>query len=127
MTSAHRSRLTGAICRSASAGLPGPDSFAQHPGVKTIIRLLGRPFRARVVARPRHRTAGLPGGALGWTSVTTPPNPGDSLSRRRKLLYILMLGALTALGPFTVDLYLPAFPALEDKPRRFRRPQCSSR
>ena len=52
--------------------------------------------------------------ALGLTSVTTPTNPGDSLSRRRKLLYILMLGALTALGPFTVDLYLPAFPALEE-------------
>ena len=46
--------------------------------------------------------------------MTTPTNPGDSLSRRRKLLYILMLGALTALGPFTVDLYLPAFPALEE-------------
>jgi DHA1 family bicyclomycin/chloramphenicol resistance-like MFS transporter len=45
--------------------------------------------------------------------VTTPPNPGDQLSRRRKLLYILLLGALTALGPFTIDLYLPAFPALE--------------
>jgi DHA1 family bicyclomycin/chloramphenicol resistance-like MFS transporter len=45
--------------------------------------------------------------------VTTHPNPGDALSRRRKLLYILLLGALTALGPFTIDLYLPAFPALE--------------
>jgi DHA1 family bicyclomycin/chloramphenicol resistance-like MFS transporter len=45
--------------------------------------------------------------------VTIPPNPGDFLSRRRKILYILLLGALTALGPFTVDLYLPAFPALE--------------
>ncbi|UKA64774.1 multidrug effflux MFS transporter [Arthrobacter sp. FW306-04-A] len=45
--------------------------------------------------------------------VNTPPVPGDSLSRREKLLYILLLGALTALGPFTVDLYLPAFPALE--------------
>ncbi|MCU1564388.1 MAG: Bcr/CflA family efflux transporter [Arthrobacter sp.] len=45
--------------------------------------------------------------------MSTPTNPGDSLSRRRKLLYILMLGALTALGPFTIDLYLPAFPALE--------------
>lgn len=45
--------------------------------------------------------------------VTTPPAPGDALSRREKLLYILLLGALTALGPFTVDLYLPAFPALE--------------
>ena len=45
--------------------------------------------------------------------MTIPANPGDSLSRRRKLLYILLLGALTALGPFTIDLYLPAFPALE--------------
>lgn len=45
--------------------------------------------------------------------MTIHSNPGDSLSRRRKLLYILLLGALTALGPFTIDLYLPAFPALE--------------
>ncbi|MET3203280.1 DHA1 family bicyclomycin/chloramphenicol resistance-like MFS transporter [Arthrobacter sp. UYEF6] len=45
--------------------------------------------------------------------MTTHSNPGDSLTRRRKLLYILLLGALTALGPFTIDLYLPAFPALE--------------
>jgi DHA1 family bicyclomycin/chloramphenicol resistance-like MFS transporter len=46
-------------------------------------------------------------------SVTITANPGDLLTRRRKLLYILLLGALTALGPFTIDLYLPAFPALE--------------
>lgn len=38
---------------------------------------------------------------------------GDSLSRGRRLTYILVLGALTALGPFTVDMYLPAFPAVE--------------
>lgn len=50
---------------------------------------------------------------LGLISVTTTANPGDLLTRRRKLLYILLLGALTALGPFTIDLYLPAFPALE--------------
>ena len=41
------------------------------------------------------------------------PNLGDSLSSRRRLAYILVLGALTALGPFTVDMYLPAFPVLE--------------
>jgi DHA1 family bicyclomycin/chloramphenicol resistance-like MFS transporter len=40
-------------------------------------------------------------------------HPGDALSRRQRLVYILILGGLTALGPFTVDLYLPAFPALE--------------
>ncbi|WP_320537901.1 multidrug effflux MFS transporter [Pseudarthrobacter sp. IC2-21] len=45
--------------------------------------------------------------------MTTHPNPGDALSRRQRLLYILLLGALTALGPFTIDLYLPAFPDLE--------------
>ena len=38
---------------------------------------------------------------------------GDSLSRGRRLTYIFVLGALTALGPFTVDMYLPAFPAVE--------------
>ncbi|MGG5175559.1 multidrug effflux MFS transporter [Pseudarthrobacter sp. J1763] len=48
------------------------------------------------------------------TSTVNPTTqPGDALSRRQKLLYILLLGALTALGPFTIDLYLPAFPALE--------------
>ncbi len=58
------------------------------------------------------------------TSTATPPtaNPqaahaetppaefGDSLTRRARLAYILILGALVALGPFTIDLYLPAFP-----------------
>ena len=45
--------------------------------------------------------------------MTTVVHPGDSLTPRQRLVYILVLGALTALGPFTVDLYLPAFPALE--------------
>jgi DHA1 family bicyclomycin/chloramphenicol resistance-like MFS transporter len=40
-------------------------------------------------------------------------HPGDSLTRRQRLVYVLVLGALTALGPFTIDLYLPAFPTLK--------------
>ncbi|WP_395243922.1 multidrug effflux MFS transporter [Agromyces sp. MMS24-K17] len=44
-----------------------------------------------------------------------PTHPGDLLSSRRRLVYVLVLGALTALGPFTVDLYLPAFPVLQDE------------
>jgi DHA1 family bicyclomycin/chloramphenicol resistance-like MFS transporter len=40
-------------------------------------------------------------------------HPGDSLSRRQRIVYVIVLGALTALGPFTIDLYLPAFPALQ--------------
>ncbi|GHD41436.1 Bcr/CflA family efflux MFS transporter [Mycetocola manganoxydans] len=47
--------------------------------------------------------------------MTTVVHPGDALSRRQRLVYILVLGSLTALGPFTIDLYLPAFPVLEDE------------
>lgn len=39
-------------------------------------------------------------------------HPGNLLSRNRRLLYVLVLGALVGLGPFTIDLYLPAFPVL---------------
>lgn len=40
-------------------------------------------------------------------------HPGDALPTWRRVLYVVLLGALTALGPFTIDLYLPAFPLLE--------------
>lgn len=52
-------------------------------------------------------------------STTIAPAPaapalaGAAMSRRQKLVYILMLGALVALGPFTIDLYLPAFPQVQ--------------
>jgi DHA1 family bicyclomycin/chloramphenicol resistance-like MFS transporter len=39
-------------------------------------------------------------------------HPGDALHPRRRLAYVLILGLLVALGPFTIDLYLPAFPAV---------------
>lgn len=45
--------------------------------------------------------------------MTTVVHPGDSLSTRQRLVYVFVLGALTALGPFTIDLYLPAFPVIE--------------
>ncbi|MGY6498247.1 MAG: multidrug effflux MFS transporter [Microcella sp.] len=45
--------------------------------------------------------------------MTTVVHPGDSLTRRQRAVYVVVLGALTALGPFTVDLYLPAFPSIE--------------
>ena len=43
----------------------------------------------------------------------TPAQHGDSLTRSQRLGYILVLGTLVALGPFTVDMYLPAFPAVQ--------------
>ncbi|AYF98206.1 multidrug effflux MFS transporter [Protaetiibacter intestinalis] len=45
--------------------------------------------------------------------MTAVAHPGDALTRAERLTYILVLGALTALGPFTIDLYLPALPTLE--------------
>jgi DHA1 family bicyclomycin/chloramphenicol resistance-like MFS transporter len=45
--------------------------------------------------------------------VTIVVHPGDSLSRRQRFVYVIVLGALTALGPFTIDLYLPSFPSLQ--------------
>jgi DHA1 family bicyclomycin/chloramphenicol resistance-like MFS transporter len=35
---------------------------------------------------------------------------GDTFTSAQRLKYIVILGALCALGPFTIDLYLPAFP-----------------
>lgn len=53
---------------------------------------------------------------LGADPATAPImlHPGDAISTGRRTLYIILLGALTALGPFTIDLYLPAFPVLEE-------------
>ena len=45
--------------------------------------------------------------------MTIVVHPGDSLRPRQRLVYVLVLGALTALGSFTIDLYLPAFPVIE--------------
>lgn len=45
--------------------------------------------------------------------MSTVVHPGDSLTRRQRAIYVIVLGALTALGPFTIDLYLPAFPQVE--------------
>ncbi len=41
---------------------------------------------------------------------TTARPVGQTLSAGERLTYVLLLGALVALGPFTIDLYLPAFP-----------------
>ncbi len=38
---------------------------------------------------------------------------GRRFSRRRRLAIIVTLGLLTGLGPFTIDLYLPAFPTIK--------------
>jgi DHA1 family bicyclomycin/chloramphenicol resistance-like MFS transporter len=48
-------------------------------------------------------------------SIPVHRHPGDALTKRQRLVYVIVLGALTALGPFTIDLYLPAFPVLQNE------------
>jgi MFS transporter, DHA1 family, multidrug resistance protein len=36
------------------------------------------------------------------------------VTARRKFLWILILGTLTAIGPFSIDMYLPGFPAIAE-------------
>ncbi len=46
------------------------------------------------------------------TATTTVRSPGTRYVGRRYLQLVLVLGALSAIGPLTIDAYLPALPAL---------------
>lgn len=54
--------------------------------------------------------------------MTSFAHPGDALSRGQRVVYIVALGLLVALGPFTIDLYLPAFPSVA---REFSAPDAA--
>jgi DHA1 family bicyclomycin/chloramphenicol resistance-like MFS transporter len=41
-----------------------------------------------------------------------PRTPGDLMSRSQRLRLILVLGSLIAIGPLTIDMYLPALPSI---------------
>ncbi|HET6480666.1 MAG TPA: multidrug effflux MFS transporter [Actinoplanes sp.] len=55
---------------------------------------------------------------MAETRTQTPPandrSPGELLPPGRRLRIILVLGFLTALGPLTIDTYLPALPTITD-------------
>ncbi|MDH2444594.1 multidrug effflux MFS transporter [Amnibacterium sp. CER49] len=44
--------------------------------------------------------------------MTGAASPGEAMPSRRRTATIVILGLLVALGPFTIDLYLPAFPSV---------------
>lgn len=46
--------------------------------------------------------------------MTSFDSPGNAMTRPEKIRLIIILGMLTALGPFTIDMYLPAFPEIRD-------------
>ena len=49
--------------------------------------------------------------------MTSLTHPGDALSRSARVVYVVVLGLLVGLGPFTIDLYLPALPVISDELR----------
>ena len=49
---------------------------------------------------------------LGTTAG--PLTPGELMSARERLRLVLVLGFLIALGPLTIDMYLPALPTITD-------------
>lgn len=53
--------------------------------------------------------------ALTQPIPVTLAHPGDALSRGSRVIYIVALGLLVGLGPFTIDLYLPAFPVVAEE------------
>jgi DHA1 family bicyclomycin/chloramphenicol resistance-like MFS transporter len=46
------------------------------------------------------------------TTLPATATPGDLLTRRDRLQLVLVLGSLIALGPLTIDTYLPALPSI---------------
>jgi DHA1 family bicyclomycin/chloramphenicol resistance-like MFS transporter len=48
------------------------------------------------------------------TTATRPPeaSPGELMSARERRRLVLVLGALIALGPLTIDMYLPSLPTI---------------
>src|SRR5262245_9604814 len=46
------------------------------------------------------------------TTVAEADPETDQLPRRERIRIIVVLGLLIAIGPFTIDMYLPALPAI---------------
>jgi DHA1 family bicyclomycin/chloramphenicol resistance-like MFS transporter len=44
--------------------------------------------------------------------IAAGPSPGERMSARERLKLVLVLGVLIALGPLTIDMYLPALPTI---------------
>ena len=61
------------------------------------------------------------------TTLAPAATPVVAPTGRGRLRLVLILGALIALGPLTIDMYLPALPTIVGRPRGRPRPPCSSR
>ncbi|WP_435822730.1 multidrug effflux MFS transporter [Micromonospora arborensis] len=53
-----------------------------------------------------------PGTRVETTGTTEDVLPGDLMTNRQRVQLVLVLGALIAIGPLTIDMYLPALPTI---------------
>jgi DHA1 family bicyclomycin/chloramphenicol resistance-like MFS transporter len=53
-------------------------------------------------------------GDLQADVIDTPALPGDLMTLRQRVRLVVVLGSLIAIGPLTIDMYLPALPAITD-------------
>lgn len=53
-----------------------------------------------------------PGARVETTGTTEDVLPGDLMTNRQRVQLVLVLGALIAIGPLTIDMYLPALPTI---------------
>ena len=123
-------------------------STKRTPGVRgqgAPIDALGRPGQRKVIlATLRNRNSGgqaavvdlwADPGAMGGhnvtataTATTTAGQYAEPVAPTRPWRVVLLLGSLIALGPLSIDLYLPALPDLtEDLPESVLRPADADR
>jgi len=59
--------------------------------------------------------AAAPGAASPDAASPGAASPGELMSSRERLRLVLVLGFLIALGPLTIDMYLPSLPTITDE------------
>ena len=71
-------------------------------------------------------SAGAPLAAPALGGPAVPPDTEDAGARPPRMARTaLVLGAFVAIGPLTIDMYLPALPTIATESRRPRRPSSS--
>src|SRR4029450_9446593 len=107
-----------------SAGCAGPfyavRNMAISTDVTTITKIVVRELSTGAVTCRRCSTNAQPERGTTMTMAPERPlvddqtSPGERMSARQRLKLVLVLGFLIALGPLTIDMYLPALPTITD-------------
>jgi len=93
--------------------LMSDDIDTSTAGITVVGVTAGMPTGGIEIVQPRTSRRASKATSAPRTAANPVVHPGDALPSSRRVAYILILGALTALGPFTMDTYLPSMPKLE--------------